>query len=148
MNSLIRSVAISLLIGGWLAADAAAQTRARGAVPPDRNKAVGTEADYADTLRDPFSPIGYRLPMLESKAPPDVSAVVSNVPPPSIDLKAKAKALLRVKGIVKRGNTYVANVNGAIVKAGDEVNVTVDGQRVAFIIRAISLKRVEIEPRE
>jgi len=57
-------------------------------------------------------------------------------------------ALLKVRGILKRGNTYVANVNGVIVKAGDEVNVTVDGRSVAFVIRAISLKRVEIMPRE
>ncbi len=106
------------------------------------------EADYALTLKDPFSPIGYRLPMSEWQTSAADASAVSNVPPPSIDLKVKAKALLRVMGIVKRGNTYVANINGAIVRAGDEVGVTVDGQTVVFIIRAISLKRVQIEPRE
>jgi len=144
MNSLILRVVISLLVGAWVAADAAPQPQSRGAVPPTRNLAVGNEADYALTLRDPFSPIGYRLPMPEWQT----SAAVSNVPPPSGDLKAKAKALLRVSGIVKRGNTYVANVNGAIVQVGDEVGVTVDGRTVVFVIRAISLQRVEIEPRE
>ena len=148
MNSLIPYVVVSLLVGAWVAADAAPQPGAGVAAPSAQNRAVGNVADYALTLRDPFSPIGYRLPMLEWQAPADVGSVVSNVPPPSVDLKAKAKALLRIRGVVKRGNTYVANVNGAIVKAGDEVSVTVDGQRVAFIIRAISLKRVEIEPRE
>jgi len=154
MNSLIPYVVISLLVGAWVAADAAPQSRpsvaapTARAAPAARNLVVANEADYALTLKDPFSPIGYRPPMAEWQAPADVGSVVSNVPPPSIDLKAKAKALLRVSGIVKRGNMYVANINGAIVRAGDEVGVTVDGQTVVFVIRAISLKRVQIEPRE
>ena len=147
-------VVVGLLGCAWVASDAAPQPRpdvaapiARAA-PAERNLVVSNEADYALTLQDPFSPIGYRLPMSEWQAPAEVGSVVSNVPPPSIDLKAKAKALLRVRGIVKRGNMYVANINGAIVRAGDEVGVTVDGQTVMFVIRAISLKRVQIEPRE
>ena len=141
-------VVISLLMGGWLAAEAAPQPRPDVMVTSERNIVVDNEADYALTLKDPFSPIGYRLSLLERQMLAADALAVSNVPPPSVDLKAKAIALLRVRGIVKRGNMYVANVNGAIVKSGDEVNVTVDGQRVAFVIRAISLKRVEIEPRE
>jgi len=143
MNSLIPYIVVSLLVGAWVAADAAPQSLPSVAAPAARNLVVENEADYALTLKDPFSPIGYRLPMSEWQ-----TSAVSNVPPPSIDLKAKAKALLRVSGIVKRGNTYVANINGAIVRAGDEVGVTVDGQTVMFVIRAISLKRVQIEPRE
>jgi len=144
MNSSILRVVISLLVGGWLAVNAAEQPRLRGAAPPERNLAAENMTDYAVTLRDPFSPVGYRLPMSEWQVP----VAGTNIPPPSIDLKTKAKALLRVRGIVKRGNTYVANINGAIVKAGDEVGVTVDGQTVVFVIHAISMKRVEIKPRE
>ena len=147
MNCLILYIIVSLLVGAWFAA-AAPQSRPGVAAPAERNRVIENEPDYARTLKDPFSPIGYRLPMSEWWASADVGSVVSNVPPPSIDLKTKAKDLLRVRGIVRRGNKYVANVNGAIVKAGDEVVVAVDGQRVAFIIRAISLKRIEIEARE
>ena len=146
MNSLIPYVVVSLLGSAWVAA-AAPQSRPGVAAPAARTMVVENEADYALTLKDPFSPIGYRLPMSEWQAPADVGSV-SNVPPPNIDLKAKARALLRVRGIIKRGNTYVANINGAIVRAGDEVGVTVDGQTVMFVIRAISLKQVQIEPRE
>jgi len=141
-------IVISLLVGAGLAADVVAQSGAGVAVPAERNVVVGNEADYARTLPDPFSPIGYCPPMAEWQAPADVGSAVFNIPPPSIDLKAKATALLRVIGIVKRGNTYVANINGAIVRAGDEIDVMVDGQRVAFIIRTISLKRVQLEPKE
>ena len=154
MNSLIPYVVASLLVGAWVATDDAPQSRPSVAAPAARaapaalTRVVENEADYAVILRDPFSPIGYRPPMSEWQAPADVGPVVSNVPPPSGDLKAKAKALLRVSGIIKRGNTYIANINEAIVKAGDEVGVTVDGQTVMFVIRAISLKRVQIEPRE
>ena len=141
-------VGISLLVGAWLATDAAAQPRLQGAVPSERNLAAGDEVDYAVALRDPFSPIGYRPSISQLQTSGTEALAVSNVPPPSVNLKAKAKALLRVRGIVKCGNTYIANINGAIVKAGDEVGVMVDGQTVVFIVRAISLKRVEIEPRE
>ena len=148
MKFLIPYIIISLLVGAWLAADAAPQSGASVAAPAERNVVVVNEADYALTLHDPFSPIGYRLPMSEWQAPAADALAVSNIPPPSIGLKAKAKALLRVSGIIKRGNTYVANINGVIVRAGDEVGVTVDGQTVMFVIRAISLKRIEIEPKE
>ncbi|MBU0715115.1 MAG: hypothetical protein KJ964_07145 [Verrucomicrobia bacterium] len=148
MNSLIPYVVVSLLGSAWVAAGAAPQPGAGVAATTERNMVAENEADYALTLKDPFSPIGYRLPMSEWQTSAADASAVSNVPPPSIDLKVKAKALLRVMGIVKRGNTYVANINGAIVRAGDEVGVTVDGQTVVFIIRAISLKRVQIEPRE
>ena len=147
MNALIYIVA-GLLAGAGLAAGAAPQLLASVAAPTVRNKVVENEADYALTLKDPFSPIGYRLPMSEWQPAAADKLAVSNIPPPSIDLKVKAKALLRVRGILKRGNAYVANINGAIVCAGDEVGVTVDRQTVKFVIRAISLKRVQIEPRE
>lgn len=145
MKNIARSLIVILLAGGWLAAGAGAPTKPRPAANSKMQPAAGKEPEYASNVRDPFSPIGYRAPMSEWQAPADV---VSNVPPPSVDLKAKAKSLLRIKGIVKRGNTYVANVNGAIVRAGDEVSVMADGREIAFIIRSISLKRVEIEPRE
>ena len=148
MNHLKTFFVVGLLVSAWLAAEAVPQPGARDAAPSGRNLVVENETDYAVTLRDPFSPIGYRLPILESQSPMAEVPSVSNVPPPSIDLKAKAKALLRVNGIVKRGNSYVANINGAIVQAGDEVGVTMDGQKMTFVIRAISLKRVEIEPKE
>lgn len=143
MKALILFVIIALLAGTCLVA-AAQQSLPRAATPSARNLSAGNEADYALTLRDPFSPIGYHLPMSEWQA----SAALSNAPPPSIDLKTKAKALLRVRGIVKRGSMYVANVNGTIVKAGDEVDVVVDGQRIVFVIHAISLTRIEIELKE
>ena len=139
---------ISLLAGAWHAADAVAQPRPGIVATAEQNVAVGDVVDFAVTLRDPFSPIGYHLPMSGWQTSATNVLAVPNVPPPSVNLKAKAKALLRVRGIVRRGNNYVANVNGAIVKAGDEIEVAVDGQRVAFIIRAISLKRIEIEVRE
>lgn len=148
MKLVIRYVAMILMGSAWLTADAVAQPRPGVAAPTERNLVVENEADYALTLKDPFSPIGYRPPMAEWQTSAADALAVSNIPPPNIDLKAKAKALLRVRGIVKRGNTYVANINGAIVRAGDEVGVTVDGQTVMFVIRAISLKRVQIEPRE
>lgn len=147
-------VVIVLLGSVWVGADAAPQPRpgvaapAARAVSAARNLVVENEADYALTLKDPFSPIGYRTPMSEWQSSAADALAVSNASLPSFDLKAKAKSMLRVRGIIKRGNTYVANINGAIVGAGDEVGVTVDGQTVVFVVRTISLKRVQIEPRE
>lgn len=148
MKLIVRYGAIVLFASAWLAADAIAQSRPGMSAPAGQDPAVESETDYALTLKDPFSPIGYRLPMAESPVPAAGAAAASSVPPPSINLKAKAKSMLRVKGILKRGNAYVANINGAIVRAGDEVSVTIDGQTVIFVVRAISLQRVQIEPRD
>ena len=129
-----------------MAGDAVAQP-GTGVTPTNGcGRVASNESDYALTLNDPFSPIGCRLPVAEGPVAADVLSS-SNSSLPILDLKAKAKALLRIRGIVKRGNTYVANVNGAIVRAGDEVGVTVEGQTFMFVIRDISLQRVQIEPR-
>ncbi|MFH1476755.1 MAG: hypothetical protein ABIH24_04580 [Verrucomicrobiota bacterium] len=143
MNYLIPCFVVSLLGSAWLAA-AAPPSKPGVTSSAQRDQVVAREADDALTLKDPFSPVGYRPPLAAWQR----SAAVSNAPPPPDDLKAKAKALLRVRGIVKRGNTYVANINGAIVQAGDEVGVTVDGHTVVFIIRSVSLQRVQVELRE
>jgi hypothetical protein len=143
MNSFKSSIVISLLAGAWLATGALAQSGAGIMATAGQNPVV---PDYTLELHDPFSPIGYRPTTTER--PADAVGVVSNALPPRIDIQAKAKSLLRVSGIVKRGDKYVANINGTIVHAGDEVGVTVDGQTVVFVVRAISLKRVQLEPRE
>lgn len=148
MHSLKLYVVISLSACAWLVANVIAQPHSNVTATIARDVAGGSEADYAPTLDDPFCPIGYRPPIMAGQISPAEVSAVSNVPPPNIDLKVKAKAMLRVRGILKRGDTYVANINGAIVRAGDEVGVTVDGQTVMFVIRAISLKLVQIEPRE
>ncbi len=140
-------IVVGLLGSALVAVNAAPQPNSGVATTNARGRVVASELDYALTLNDPFSPIGSRLPISEGPAAVDDALSFSNSPPPIIDLKAKAKALLRVRGIVKRGNTYVANVNGSIVRAGDEVGVTVEGQTVMFVIRDISLQRVQIEPR-
>ena len=148
MNYLMPYLVVSLMGSAWLAAEAGPQPLSGVATPAAPHMVVENEADYALNLRDPFNPVGYRSPLAEWQAAVADASSVSNAPPPSMDLKARAKDLLRVRGIVKRGNTYVANINGAIVRAGDEVSVPVDGQTVVFVIRAISLKRVQIEPKE
>lgn len=138
---------VFLLAGVWLAANCGAQTNVRSSSSSKTQMVAGKEAGFAINLRDPFSPVGYRAPMSDWQAPTDPGAVAPGILPPSVDLKAKAKSLLHIRGIVKRGNTYVANVNGSIVQAGDEVSVMADGQEVVFIIRSISLTRVEVEPK-
>ncbi len=94
-------------------------------------------------LRDPFSPIGYK-PMAERMAEQLVARLDAAVSP---DLKAKALAALRVGGVVRRGPVFLAMINGALVQAGDEVVVRIEGKTVRFVVRAINLQRVQIEPK-
>ncbi len=113
-------------------------------LPASALAAAGEEAVW----RDPFSPIGYRSAVERLAAAPAAPAAPGQRPPLPPDLKTRALAQLRIGGIIRRGPVYVATVNGLLVKAGDELRVTLDGQTVAFVVRAITLKRVEIEPKD
>ena len=103
--------------------------------------------------RDPFSPIGYRRPE-QSEAAARPAPVPEPSPdrlapsPARKDLMARVRADLRVSGILRRGSCFVATVNGKQVQAGDRLDVLLDGVKLSFLVKSISLKRVEIEPLE
>ena len=65
MKLVVRYMAIVWILGAGLAADAAPQTRARSAASAEPKMAVENSSDYALTLKDPFSPIGYLPPVPE-----------------------------------------------------------------------------------
>ncbi len=146
----MRYIVAGFLACSGIVAAAAPQPVAGASATNAPERAIADDADYALELKDPFSPIGYQPPLAEGQlsAAGKTSPDAIDRPPPSLDIKAKAKSILRVLGILKRGNAYVANINGTIVRAGDSVSVTVDGQTVVFVIRSISLKQIQIEPQD
>lgn len=127
-----------------MAAPAQAQTPSNSAAAFAPKAPAGYDADYVLTLRDPFSPVGYVLPEIEG------SAVVPGdpgIPAPRLDLITRARSRVRLMAVIQRGDAYVANVNGTIVKVGDEIEVTVEGQTVVFVVKDIAVGRIVLEPR-
>ena len=120
----------------------AATCPASGDIPASGKRSV-SGPDFQENLRDPFSPVGYIPPVLSRRTSANPEEA-KHLPPDSSFLD-RAKAALKVNGIIKRGDSYVANINGSIVEAGDSVSVSASGRRVVFFIRAISMNGVEIE---
>lgn len=57
-----------------------------------------------------------------------------------------ARKSLRVEGIVKKGNAYVALVGGRLVKEGDVISVYSKGEKFWFVVTSIQPKEVAFEP--
>ena len=106
--------------------------------------------------RDPFWPVGYQPPVPAPPLPPPVlEEAVAEAPEPAVEAAPKqedklacVQAGLHVCGIARRGNTYIATINGRQVRAGAQIEVMLDGTKYIFLVRSISLDRVTIEPAE
>ena len=97
----------------------------------------------AESLRDPFWPIGYY---------PDGRGgeVIDESPLNFDDLSPEEQALIRrhmnVSGILKQSGSYFAFINGLVVKAGDIIPLAVGTKSYRFRIREISDNTINLEP--
>lgn len=73
-----------------------------------------------------------------------VEPVVAPPPVAAPDWK-KANEKLEVSAIIGSPDNYIANVNGNLVRQGQDVVVTIDGFRFVFHVRRITMKGVEFE---
>ncbi len=85
-------------------------------------------------LRDPFCAPGY--------VPRGMAADLTSMPAGT----AQDWPQFQIGGIIKCGSKYLATINGVLVEAGDKLPVLVDGRWVVFIVRAVDMHRVRIEP--
>jgi hypothetical protein len=106
-----------------------------------------SEQPADNLLRDPFWPVGYwPATKMRPIVPVATTVSASSQSPVADDLVAKAMAMIRLGGIIKRGSNYFATVNGIMVEKGDAIPVMVDGDTVVFIVRYVDMKRIRIEP--
>ena len=111
----------------------------------NKQDAVGIPAQLEDTLRDPFWPIGYSPP----KAQTDVGPAVPDAPvEPELPNRKweQAQKALSIKGIIKSGATYLANINNQILGANDKVSIYFDSQKYVWKITSITAKSVQFQP--
>lgn len=107
--------------------------------------AAGIPAQPEDQMRDPFWPIGYVPP----KALADVGPSAPDAPPePELPNRKweQAQKALSIKGIIKSGATYLANINNQILGANDKVSIYFDSQKYVWKITSISAKSVQFQP--
>lgn len=145
---------------GWLAAivcaasvyaEAAGDPPAAGTTNAPTDGAVleivQTDVDLESLLqrRDPFWPVSY-LPASPSGRQPDATALKEAPSNGSWeDFRKKALAQLRISGVIRKGRSCYATLNGEMVRPGDVIAIFVDGHAVKFRVRGIELKRVLIE---
>ena len=110
-----------------------------------KSAAAGIPSQPEDQMRDPFWPIGYVPP----KAQINVGPVVPNAPeePEQPNRKwEQAQKALSIKGIIKSGPTYLANINNQILGANDRVSIYFDSQKYVWKITSITAKSVQFQP--
>ena len=97
--------------------------------------------------RDPFWPIGYIPPKLMT---PETQAAAQNdyATQAQEQARAKARAALKVGGIVKRNGQYFASINNQMVRTGDIITLPMNDYVFRFIVRNITMQKVQIEPVE
>ena len=113
--------------------------------PKAKQAAAGLPAQPEDTLRDPFWPIGYVPP----KALADGGPSATDAPPePELPNRKweQAQKALSIKGIIKSGGTYLANINNQILGANDKVSIFFDSQKYVWKITSITAKSVQFQP--
>lgn len=105
--------------------------------------ASGEPPQEISLLRDPFWPIGYVPPALRS----DPAAVSQSA---GLDDGSKNIAglaeMLQIKGVVRRGNRFYANINGFTVQTGEVVFAISDGTVYKFIVEHIDFQKVQVRP--
>lgn len=106
---------------------------------------VVTNEKTADDLRDPFWPAGYS-PITKTVAEDDSSITEETTDSVAEDVLRQALSLIRIEGIVKRGEKYYATVNGAMVEVGDTIPIIMKENTIVFIVRSIDMNGIKIRP--
>jgi len=90
-------------------------------------------------LRDPFWPVGF--------VPPSVSkSLAGGVGGEQAEEIADMSNLLRIGGVVKRGDQFYVAINGVTVRTGEVVAAVADGGVYRFVVEEIDFKKVRLRP--
>jgi len=119
----------------------AAQASPRQA--PRRVEGNEVAADSGAQLRDPFWPIGF--------IPVSMSGGASRLAGSERDKETAGQAsdlsgMLRIGGVIKKGNKFYVTINGLTVQTGEVVSVVVDGEEHKFIVEGIDFNKIQVKP--
>ncbi|MDD5483587.1 MAG: hypothetical protein PHP98_08050 [Kiritimatiellae bacterium] len=144
-----------LLFFGWLflAGNSPAANGLERAAPalPATNGQEAVEEGGASALevgvrpRDPFWPVGF-YPSASAGA-----AASDNMPGTEGEQKKNGQPpdsaeILRIGGVVKKGNTFYATVNGLTVKVGEVISAVAGGSVYKFVVESIDFNKVRFKP--
>jgi hypothetical protein len=100
-----------------------------------------------DLLRDPFWPVDYVRPAEVTAGP--VIPVAPGEPPAPVKPTRKwdqAQRAIAIKGIIRSGNQYLANINNQLVAEKESVSVMFEGQKYTWTVTSITAKKVLFQP--
>jgi hypothetical protein len=115
-----------------------------GAASGDQTKML---EEPEDLLRDPFWPVDYVRPEEVTAGP--VIPVAPGEPPAPVKPTKKwdqAQRAIAIKGIIRSGNQYLANINNQLVAEKESVSVMFEGQKYSWTVTSITAKKVLFQP--
>lgn len=146
---------IAVLIGLFLfsrpvfPADETNKTPAAPALPEATPGQAGTNEAAAVSgarRRDPFWPIGFFPASMPGGTHAPADSVDSVRDKKTAFQAAGLSGMLRIGGIVRKGNKFYATVNGFTVQTGEVISVVADGGVYKFVIEGIDFNKVQFRP--
>lgn len=110
--------------------------------PPPAAAADNEKPAEISQGRDPFWPIGYSPSALTPGPAPAGPETAKTLP----GTRAGLSEILRIRGVVKRGNRFYANINGFTVQTGEVVFAVSAGDVYKFLVEGIDFQKVQLRP--
>lgn len=112
-------------------------------VPSSVNEKLAVETSRA---RDPFWPVGFY--------PADVRQSTLGQPQSNVPEKEEGQTnkafgfpdMLRIGGVVKKGDKFYVTINGFTVQTGEVVYAVAEGEVFKFVVEVIDFKKVQVRP--
>lgn len=97
-------------------------------------------------LRDPFWPIGFFPPSMPGGASDLAKSVGSGEGKETTNPASNLSGMLRIGGVIRKGNKFYATINGFTVQTGEVVSVISGGEIYKFIVEGIDFNKVQFKP--
>lgn len=118
--------------------------------PPAAQAATGERAGASEVaaeagarLRDPFWPIGFFPVSMPGGASRPVG---SELDKETTNQVSGLSGMLRIGGVIKKGNKFYVTINGFTVQTGEVVSVISGGEIYKFIVEKIDFNKVQFKP--
>lgn len=96
--------------------------------------------------RDPFWPIGFSPASMPGGAQGAAKPAGSGGGKETAGQASNLSGMLRIGGVIRRGNKFYATINGFTVQTGEVISVVADGEVYKFVIEGIDFNKVRFRP--
>jgi len=122
---------------------AVSAAEASGATTPERAGGNEVTTDSGSRPRDPFWPIGF----FPASMPGGTSRPAgSERDKETTNQVSSLSGMLRIGGVIKKGDKFYATINGVTVQTGEVISVVADGEVYKFIVEEMDFNKVRFKP--